>query len=201
MSGARPGDERGESGGGRQAPCGLRLRRYDGLCPHRGSTADHKDNPRLRAPRAGSARARGRGQRDAARGAAAGAQGEGNRRRPLCRQHAGRSRRRRAGWCELDAVREGARLHQLRAALRLRGAPVQHPAGVPGRAARALPAADGARRARRVPGDDGAAGGLGPAQHENQRQGARRGFHHQRHQTLHQPRRSCRLRDPVRRQR
>src|SRR5207302_1122905 len=97
---ARPGGERGESRGGRQAPCGLRLRRYDALCPHRGSTADHKDDPRLRAPLAGSARARGRGQRDAARAAAAGAQGEGNRPRPLCRQHAGRSRRRRAGWCE-----------------------------------------------------------------------------------------------------
>ena len=99
---------------------------------------------------------------------------------------------------QLGAVREGAGLHRLRPALRLCRAAVQHPAGVPGRAARALPAAGRARRACRVPGHDRAAGRLRSARHEGERGAAGRRLHHQRHQALHQPRRPCRLRHPVR---
>ena len=117
---------------------------------------------------------RGRGQRRAARGSAARAQGR-KRSTPGCTRPTCPPRSAARG---LDAVswvlyEKELGLHQLRAALRLRGAALQHPAGLRGRAARALPAARGARRARRMPGDDRAAGRLRPAQHEDQR-GARR---------------------------
>ena len=128
-------------------------------------------------------------------------QGQGDRRGPVRRQHAERGRRRRSRCGELGAVREGARPYQLRPAVLLRSAPLEHPARLRGRAARTLPATRGARRACRVPGDDRAAGGLRPAQHEDHRGAGGRGLRHQRHQAFHQPRRSCRLRHPVRRQR
>ena len=56
-------------------------------------------------------------------------QGQGDRGRALCRQHAGGGRRRRARHGDLGALREGARPGQLRAALDLRGAALEHPAG------------------------------------------------------------------------
>src|SRR2546430_247970 len=153
--------------------------------------------PGIRRPRARAARARGRRERQAARGAAAGTQGPGDCRRPVRRQHARRGRWRGARCGELDAVREGARLYGLRAALRLRRAAVEHPARLPGSTARALPAAGSARRAYRVPGDERAAGGLGPAPGADHGTGAGRRLHRKRHQALHQSRRPCGLRDPV----
>ena len=122
---------------------------------------------------AGTARARGGGERRAARGAARGTEGQGHRRRPVRGQHAHRGRRR-----GLDAVswmlyEKELGLHRLRAAVRLRRAAVEHPAGLQGRAARALPAAGRARRARRLPGHDRAGGGLGCARHEVQRGASR----------------------------
>ena len=58
-----------------------------------------------------------------------------------------------------------------------------------------------ARRKARCPRDDRTGGGFGPARHEDLRPPGRRRLRHQRHQTLHQPCRHCRLRDYLRRHR
>ena len=98
-----------------------------------------------------------------------GDQGQGDRGRPLRRQHAGRGRRRRARYADLAALREGARPRQLRAALDLRGAALQHPAGRHAGAARALSASLRPRREIGLPGDDRAGRRLRPARHEDAR--------------------------------
>ena len=130
--------------------------------------------------------------------AARGDQGQGDRGRALCRQHAGRGRRRRPRYGDLAALREGTWQGQLRAALELRRAAVEHPDGLRRRAARALPSALHPRREIRLPGHDRAGRGFRPARHEDRGRAGRRRLRHQRHQALHQPCRCGGLRHPVR---
>ena len=96
-------------------------------------------------------------------------QGQGDRRRALCRQHAGRCRRRRARYADLAALREGARPRQLRAALDLRGAALEHPARRHARAAREISLPLHPRREIGLPGHDRARRRLRPARHEGDR--------------------------------
>ena len=95
-----------------------------------------------------------------------GAQGQGDRRRALRRQHAGRCRRRRARYADLAALREGARPRQLRAALDLRGAALEHPARRHAGAAREISVPLHPRREIGLPGDDRAGRRLRSARHE-----------------------------------
>ncbi len=172
-----------------------------GFFTHRRAAADHPVDAGIRrtgvvSPRAGNRRDRHPAPRPAAR-----TEGQGHLGRPLCGQHAGGRRRRRARYRHLGALRKGTRADQLRAALQLRRPAVEHPARVRRRAARALPAAVRPRRARRLPGDDRAGRRLRPARHQDHGRRDWRGLRHQRHQALHQPRGPRRLRDPVRRDR
>ena len=81
---------------------------------------------------------------------------------PTCRP----SRRRRARYGDLAALREGARPRQLRAALDLRRAALQHPAGRHAGAAREVSLPLHPRREIGLPGDDRAGRRLRPARHE-----------------------------------
>ncbi len=94
----------------------------------------------------------------------------------------------------------GTRPHQ-HGAQPLVGPPVQHPLRLQRRAARALPAALGARRADRRAGDDRARCRLRRARHEVRGAARRRRLDRQRHQALHQPCRRGRLRDRLHRHR
>ena len=124
-----------------------------------------------------------------------GAEGQGDRRRALCGQHAGRCRRRRPGYADLAALRKGARPRQLCAALDLRGAALEHPARRHAGAAREISVPVHPRREVGLPRHDRARRRLRPARHEGDGRRGWRRLGAQRHQAFHQPCRHRRFRD------
>ena len=99
------------------------------------------------------------------------------------------------GYADLAALREGARPRQLRAALDLRGAALEHPARRHAGAAREVSFALHPRREIGLPRNDRAWRRLRPARHEGDRRRGRRRLGAQRHQAFHQPCRHRRFRD------
>ena len=87
------------------------------------------------------------------------------------------------------SLRKGTGPRQLRPALDLRGTSLQHPHGLQCRTAREVSVSRRSRRNRRLPCHDRTRRRLGPSRHEDLRQAGWRLIRHQRHQTLHQPRR------------
>ena len=129
--------------------------------------------------------------RDHAQGAGAGL---------LRAEHSRGVRRRRARPPDLHPARARAGPGVLRA-VGVLGPAVQHPVRLQRGAARALPAAGGARRAGRLPRHDRARGRLRRALDEDHGPARRRRLGDRRHQALHQPCRPRRLRHRVRRDR